>query len=132
MHINKIHKIDGVNLAKQLSGKLNSKRENSFLMHFPHEHRHSYFTSYRLDDWKVIYNYLPNIKTKHRKKAVKQYQLFNLATDPTESKNIASSRPKELSRMMKLMISKLEAQNAQYPIDKQGETLKPILPITSL
>ncbi|PKI16647.1 sulfatase [Colwellia sp. 12G3] len=128
----KSQKIDGVNLAKQLTGEININRDNDFLMHFPHEHRHSYFTSYRLENWKVIYNYLPKIKTKHRKTTIKQYQLFNLAIDPTESNNIASSQPKELSRMMKLMISKLEKQNAQYPIDKQGKTLKPILPTTSI
>jgi len=124
-------KIDGVNLAKQLSGKLNSKRENSFLMHFPHEHRHSYFTSYRLDDWKVIYNYLPKIKTQHRKKAVKRYQLYNLANDPAESKDLAASSPKELSRMMNLLITKLEQENAQYPIDAQGNMMKPLMPLLS-
>ncbi len=120
--------IDGVNLAEQLSGQINTNRENSFLMHFPHEHRHSYFTSYRLDDWKVIYNYLPKVKTKHRKKQVKRYQLYNLTKDPTESMDLASSQPKQLTRMMKLMMAELIKQDAQYPVDKQGKTLKPILP----
>lgn len=123
--------IDGVNLAEQLSGQINVLRENSFLMHFPHEHRHSYFTSYRLEDWKIIYNYLPKVKTKHRKNHVKRYQLYNLKNDPTESKDLASSQPKELIRMMKSMMAELENQNAQFPIDKYGRTLKPILPTPS-
>ena len=126
------HVIDGVDLTKQLSGHINSQRKNSFLMHFPHEHRHSYFTSYRLDDWKVIYNYLPKVKTKHRKKQVKRYQLYNLKNDPTESNDLASSQPKELIRMMKSMMAELTNQNAQYPINEQGKTLKPVLPMSSI
>ncbi len=121
--------IDGVNLAEQLAGQINSQRENSFLMHFPHEHRHSYFTSYRLDDWKVIYHYQPEGKTKKNKK-IKRYQLFDLANDPTESKNLASSKPKELHKMMKALVAELEQQNAQYPTDKNGQILKPLLSTT--
>ena len=124
--------IDGVNLTKQLSGQINNKRTNSFLMHFPHEHRHSYFTSYRLEDWKVIYNYLPKVNTQHRKKHVKRYQLYNLKNDPTEAKDLATSQPQELMRMMKAMMAELTSQNAQYPIDKQGKTLKPALPVSSI
>jgi len=121
--------IDGVDLAGQLTGQVNTNRENSFLMHFPHEHRHSYFTSYRLDDWKVIYNYLPEVKTKHRKKQVKRYQLYNLTNDPTESLDLASSQPKELSRMMYLMMAELTKQDAQYPTDKNGKSVMPMLPV---
>ncbi len=124
--------IDGVNLAEQLSGQVNTNRDNSFLMHFPHEHRHSYFTSYRLDNWKVIYNYLPEIKTKQRKKSLKRYQLYNLANDPTESNDLASSQPKELSRMINLMRAELTKQNAQYPTDKNGKPLLPILPVSKV
>ncbi|WP_019028872.1 sulfatase [Colwellia piezophila] len=124
--------IDGINLTKQLSGQINTNRKNSFLMHFPHEHRHSYFTSYRLDNWKVIYNYLPEVKTKHRKKQVKRYQLYNLKNDPTESNDLASSQPKKLKEIMTSMITELRRQNAQYPIDKQGKTIKPILPKSSI
>jgi len=115
--------IDGVNLAKQLSGQVNTTRNNSFLMHFPHEHRHSYFTTYRLDDWKVIYNYNPENKAN-----IKRYQLYNLADDLSESKDVATLQPKKLMQMMKLMISELESQNAQYPVDSKSRTLKPILP----
>lgn len=118
--------IDGVNLAKQLTGQNNTQRKNSFLMHFPHDHRHSYFTSYRLDDWKVIYQYNPENKAK-----IKRYQLYNLASDPAESTDLASSNPKELKEMMKAMIAELESQNAQYPVNVQGQTLKPLLPISA-
>jgi len=124
-----IQAIDGFSLAEQLAGKNNTQRENSFLMHFPHEHRHSYFTSYRLDDWKVIYHYQPEGKTK-KNKNIKRYQLFNLANDTTESDDLSSSQPKVLLKMMKAMIVELESQNAQYPTDKNGQVLKPLLPTT--
>jgi arylsulfatase A-like enzyme len=117
--------IDGVDLTKQLTGLQNKTRKNSFLMHFPHGHRHSYFTSYRLDDWKVIYHYNPKNKA-----TIKRYQLYNLANDPTESIDLASAEPKKLTQIMQAMISELQRQNAQYPINKLGETLKPKLPTT--
>ena len=41
--------IDGFDLKKQLSGKVDKKRPESFLMHFPHAHRGSYFTTYRME-----------------------------------------------------------------------------------
>jgi len=118
------HTIDGVNLARQISGQINLKRENSFLMHFPHEHRHSYFTSYRLDNWKLIYQYNPKNLA-----SIQRYQLYNLAVDVSETNNLALSKPKELVRMMSEMVAALEQQKAQYPIDKLGRELKPIMPL---
>ena len=56
--------IDGFDLKKQLSGKVDKKRPESFLMHFPHAHRGSYFTTYRMGDWKLIYYYLPDASQK--------------------------------------------------------------------
>ena len=63
---------------KQLSGKVDKKRPESFLMHFPHAHRGSYFTTYRMGDWKLIYYYLP--ETPKQPKAL----LYNLKDDPEE------------------------------------------------
>lgn len=47
-------------------------------MHFPHEHRGSYFTSYRKGDWKFIYYYNPQTPE------APTYKLFNLSEDPYE------------------------------------------------
>ena len=44
--------IDGFDLKRQLSGKADRKRPESFLMHFPHAHRGRYLTTYRMGDWK--------------------------------------------------------------------------------
>ena len=53
----KNHVLDGSDLKKLLNGKKDKKHRDDFLMHFPHEHRGSYFTSYRKGDWKLIYYY---------------------------------------------------------------------------
>ena len=114
-------KIDGANLAPVLKGgRFEGKRD--FLMHFPHDHRSSYFTVYRLGDWKLVYHYT--------KPEGKRYELFNLTADPTESNNLAKSRPEELRRMIKAMVAALEDAGAQYPVAKDDPKteLKPIVP----
>ena len=112
-------KIDGQNLAPLLKGEtISGKRD--FLMHFPHSHRSSYYTVYRLGDWKLIYHYT--------KPKAERNELFNLTKDPTESKNLAKSQPEELKRMLKAMSAALEDAGAQYPVaenDPEVE-LKPV------
>jgi len=46
------HIYDGYGLAKLLSGQRDEAHPEVFLMHFPHQHRSRYFTSYRNGDWK--------------------------------------------------------------------------------
>jgi hypothetical protein len=86
-------------------------------------HRSDYFTTFRDGDWKVIYHYFPSEVSEGS-----HYQLFHLARDPFEQKNLASSEPAELRRMMQGLIAGLEKQNAAYPVDADGKALKPILP----
>ena len=110
--------IDGVDLSEFFTGE-SRKREREFLMHFPHQHRSSYFTSYRRGDWKLIYHYT--------KPDDKRYELFNLAKDRDESNNLASNQPEKLREMIREMNESLEGANAQYPI-KDGKKLRPELP----
>ncbi len=118
------HKIDGYNLKKQLSGQHNQNREDRFLIHFPHgPHRSHYFTGLRQDDWKVIYHYFPEMNQLDN-----HYQLFNLKADPSESYNLASERPNQLKMMMRAMLAEMKNQNAQFPINKDGTELVPIIP----
>ena len=100
-------------------------------MHYPHgRHRSNYWTSWRDGDWKVIYHTLPEIEAHGGKSQSggEHYELFNLAKDPFESTNLASSEPKELKRMMKGLIQQLEEHEALYPIDEQGKPLPPAMP----
>lgn len=112
-------KFDGISLRKILADKDKGTEEDSFLMHFPHNHRSSYFTTYRHGDWKVIYNY-------HAQGAAR-YELYNLKKDFAEQKNLAQSNPEMLKEMMRKMSSSLSQHDAQYPLSKKGK--KPEAPV---
>ena len=95
-------------------------------MHYPHApHRSHYFTCYRDGDWKVIYHYFPSDASEGS-----HYQLYNLADDPFESTNLASSKPERLRSMVSSLIASLEHHWALYPVSEPGgETpVKPRLP----
>ncbi len=119
------HVGDGARLDALLTGQPDPARQEAFLMHYPHApHRTDYFTCFRQGPWKVIYHYFPSPVSEDS-----HYQLFNLAEDPFEQRNLAASRPAEVRRMMQGLIAALEKQQAVYPVDKDGATpLKPKLP----
>jgi arylsulfatase A-like enzyme len=113
--------IDGENLAPLLKGgTIDTDRD--FLMHFPHSHRSSYYTVYRLGDWKLIYHY--------NKPEGQRCELFNLAKDRTEENNLAKTNPEALKRMLGVMNKALENAGAQYPVAAKDHTkeLKPVTP----
>jgi arylsulfatase A-like enzyme len=116
------HVLDGFDLSKQLLNQPNPDRPVRFLMHFPHDHRSSYFTSLRLDDWKLIYQYTPHNPAKDH------IELFNLKEDPFETTNVARKEPGRVKQLIREMIKQLEAENALYPVDADGNELKPIVP----
>ena len=115
------HVCDGFDLTPQLLGKRNEARPERFLMHFPHEHRGSYFTIYRDGDWKLIYYYNPTLPTRPA------YELYNLKKDPTEIHNLATTETDRLVQMVQAMTQELEAEGALYPEDKEGHPLKPVI-----
>jgi arylsulfatase A-like enzyme len=117
------HTVDGRNLEPLLTGEPAPSREERFLMHFPHGHRSSYFTSLRLGEWKLIYHYQPREPGKPR------YELFNLAEDRDESENLARKKPDALRRMVRQMRQRLEARDALYPVSAEDkQPLKPQMP----
>ncbi|MBL8854647.1 MAG: sulfatase [Planctomycetaceae bacterium] len=115
------HHLDGSSLRELLAG--DALRAASFLMHYPHEHRSSYFTSFRNDRWKVIYHYVPNIQS-----GGATYELFDLQADPFESTNVAAAEPEMLRTMMQQLVAGLEACHAVYPEDENGQPLHPVVP----
>lgn len=118
------HTIDGQKLNTLLTGKADSRRSETFLMHYPHApHRSDYWTSYRAGEWKVIYHYFPSAVSDQS-----HYQLFNLKADPFEQNNLATKNPDDLRRMMQGLITALEEHHALYPVDKDRQPLKPKLP----
>lgn len=116
------HVVDGHDLAAQLAGRDKLDRPQRFLMHFPHGHRSSYYTVLRVGDWKLIYHYNPKTPDQPR------YELYNLANDPFERTDLADQEPNKVKRLTRAMIQQLEAENALYPVDKDGNELRPILP----
>jgi len=110
----KDHIVDGHNLQQILSGKADETHPGTFLMHFPHKHRSSYFTSFRKGDWKIIYHYFNN----------KHYELYNLKSDPYENKNLANTNPEQVKVLMVAMKKQLSAEDAQYPV-KNGKAVLP-------
>ncbi len=115
------HVVDGKSWKRLLNGQPDPEHPTTFLMHYPHQHRSPYFTSYRNGDWKVIYHYFPSDVSENER-----YQLYDLKNDPAEQTNLAASRPEELTRMMGELIAGLTAANALFPVDP--ETKQPAPP----
>lgn len=115
----KKHILDGADLKTLLSGKKDRSHRSDFLMHFPHEHRGSYFTTYRKGDWKLIYYYHPE------KPDAPYYKLFNLKDDPFEKEDLAQKDQKRAKELFKLMEKRLEKEHALYPVDKNKNPLHP-------
>jgi arylsulfatase A-like enzyme len=103
------HVIDGSSMLDLWGGK-SGVHPQEFLMHFPHQHRSNYFTVYREKDWKLIYHYM---------REDDHYELFNLADDPYELKNIAATKPEVLQSMLKTMKREMDEADALYPVDKK-------------
>ena len=118
------HHVDGAPLIRLFTGGTDHLRDESFLMHYPHSpHRSEYFSVWREDDWKLIYHYFPSEGSENTR-----YQLYNLDSDPFEQSNIAKANPETLQRMMKALVSKLYSHKAVYPIDENGNPIKPRQP----
>ena len=113
------HVVDGRKLDSLLGGQPDTSRAETFLMHYPHEHRSNYWSSLRAGDWKIIHRYQPG-------GASAADELYNLKEDPFEQKDLASTNPDELKRMMGKLISSLEEHRASYPVAKDGKS--PIKP----
>lgn len=113
--------VDGQDLTKLLSGQSDPDHRNEFLSHYPHprQEENHYFTSYRSGKWKVIYQYLDDGN---------RFALYDLETDPTESRDLAPQYPDKLKAMVQVMVRELEVHNAQYPVNDDGQELSPVIP----
>lgn len=116
------HKTDGISLLPSLAGQ-SLPEERSFLMHFPHSHRSSYFTALRKGKYKLVYHY-PVGGAFEANKASAQMELFDLDVDPFESNNLAEAHPTLASEMRNTMMESLAEADAQYPV-LNGEAIKP-------
>ena len=125
------HPVDGKSLGVLLTGKKDAGRKERFLMHYPHgPHRSNYFTVWRDGDWKLIYHTLPEQKTTGGRVQFKggNYELYNLANDPFEQRNLAAVKSRLIREMTSEMLAQLEKRGAHYPVDGAGRELKPKVP----
>ncbi len=114
------HAVDGQNLRTLLVGQSDPIHPNEFLNHYPHPRRGQshFFTTWRKDDWKVRYAYLADGNERNA--------LYDLAEDPSESRNLATEHPELLRSLMRSMIQKLESMDAVFPVNG-GRSLHPII-----
>ena len=57
----------------------------------------------------------------------RRYALYDLASDPSESHNLAAEKPEKLRSMMQGMVRELKSMDAVYPV-KDGLLLEPAIP----
>ncbi len=112
---------DGESLVKQLKGDDSGQR--TLYWHYPHYHGSTWKpgASIRDGDWKLIefYHY-------------KNFELYNLADDPGEQKDLAKSNPKKaaelrtrLAAWQKQMKAKMPVPNPDYDPKAPGKQRKP-------
>jgi arylsulfatase A-like enzyme len=114
------HALDGQILTRLLSGQRDPQHRNEFLNHYPHPRRGQshFFTTWRKGNWKVRYEYFSEDS---------RCALYDLASDPSESKDLAAEHPEQLRSMMQGMVRELEAMDAVYPV-KDGRPVEPVIP----
>jgi arylsulfatase A-like enzyme len=113
------HTEDGSLLWGLLGGYDDPWHEDIFLNHFPHQHRGSYFTTWRHGDWKLVYYYNPDHPD------FPQCTLYNLKDDPSESRDVLRKHPRIARRLLREMIDRLRRDNATYPVDFEGKPVPP-------
>ncbi|WP_372947634.1 sulfatase [Mariniphaga sp.] len=103
-------KNDGVNLLPILAEEKNISR-NELFWHFPHYHGSGWKpgSAIRKGDWKLVIHYESN-----------HIELFNLAEDPGETKDISGNFPEKLIELKILLEEKLAESGSHYPISNPG------------
>ena len=104
--------IDGVSLAAHLRGGPAPARPAIF-WHYPHYHASGDggpAGAVRAGDWKLVEYYEHTIA-----KTGRVPELYNLRTDPAETKNLAVSDPARVANLLPLLAAHRAATNAQRP-----------------
>ncbi|HVJ46411.1 MAG TPA: sulfatase-like hydrolase/transferase, partial [Luteolibacter sp.] len=108
--------IEGCDLRPYLKGDGAYHRPQEFFLNFPHSHQYQdFYALLKTDGWKAIHRY-----------ASGEYELYDLASDPSEQINLAD-KPEHRERLMKMakvMKEKAGDSTASVPRDR----LKPDRP----
>ena len=109
--------IDGHDISPYFTGKPGPHRPQEFLTHFPHRHRNTLFSTYRQNDWKIIYSY-----------ATEEWELYNLKDDPFERTNLVKEQRELALSLAEKLVQQLDSQKAMYPVSvSDGKDVKPNL-----
>lgn len=96
--------IDGHDIRPYFLGTKGVHRPREFLAHFPHRHRNTLYSTYRKNEWKIIFSYEPD-----------KWELYNLNDDPFEKANLDDRQPRVALILAKEMVEKLDSMDARYP-----------------
>lgn len=109
--------VDGYDISTYFQDSSKTVRPAKFLVHFPHKHANTLFTTFVYKGKKIIYNY-----------GNESWELYDLKADYGEKKNLIKSQPELAMTMAKKMIAELDGMKASYPVDlKTDQPVKPKL-----
>ncbi|TWT73079.1 sulfatase [Allorhodopirellula solitaria] len=94
--------LDGVSITPLLTGAETTLPRQSLYWHYPHYHRTQPYGAVRHDDWKLIEFFEDG-----------RLELFNLKTDPFETKDVASKRPEKAKQLLAELNHWRDEVNAQ-------------------
>lgn len=102
--------VDGVSFVPLIDGTGNPSQGRALLWNYPHVWGLpgpgiDFSCAMRKDDWKIIYNYVTGEK-----------EIYNLADDPYEHNNLATSNPEQLKKLSAELGALLRKNNAQRPV----------------
>ena len=106
--------IDGKSIVPVLKGQGSLKRESLF-WHFPHYSYDLPFSIIRNGDWKLIKRYGGN----------KEFELFNLKNDISETTDLAASEPAKVRELNEKLVAWLRHTNAKVPVKNPNWTGTP-------
>jgi len=98
------HAIDGIDLTPELTGDSTPQRVEPLIWEFA---GYGGIFAIRNGDWKAI-----RLKTKGKKPG--QWELYNLATDPKETNNVAETHP-EIVRKLELQLVQTRTLEPDFP-----------------
>ncbi len=105
--------IDGISLVSHLRGGSAPARPAIF-WHYPHYHASGDggpAGAVRAGDWKLVEYYEHTIA-----KSGRAPELYDLRTDPGETKNLAASDPARVANLLSMLAAHRAATNAQMPV----------------
>ena len=103
-----VQAVDGISFVPLLKGEGQTAAERAFLWHFPNNYGgQGPFSAVRQGPWKLIYHH-----------ADRRRELFNLDQDIGETRDLAEQEPARTAALSRLLADRLQATEAQMPVDK--------------